>query len=219
LEELDRLHVIEVDRDIIARLQHEYPQDDLSTRLVIHEGDALEFEFSNLPSPLRIVGNLPYNISSPLLFHFADYAARVTDMHFMLQNEVVERMVAEPSTPEYGRLSVMLQARFHMEKLLDVPPSSFRPAPKVDSAVVRMTPLPASALLVKDKRIFSNLVSAAFGQRRKTLRNTLRNHLAESDYAILNVDPGLRGENLSTAEFARIANYLCENKLQGSDQL
>jgi 16S rRNA (adenine1518-N6/adenine1519-N6)-dimethyltransferase len=212
LEKLQRLHVVEVDRDIIARLLQEYPQDDPATRLVIHEGDALEFDLSKLPSPLRIVGNLPYNISSPLLFHFAAYAACVTDMHFMLQNEVVERMVAEPSTPEYGRLSVMLQARFHMEKLLDVPPSSFRPAPKVDSAVVRMIPLPASELLVKDERIFSNVVSAAFGQRRKTLRNTLRSYLAEADYAALNVDPGLRGENLSTADFARIANYLRESQ-------
>jgi 16S rRNA (adenine1518-N6/adenine1519-N6)-dimethyltransferase len=131
LKKLSRLHVVEIDRDIIARLKTDYPQG----RLAIHEGDALAFDFATLATPLRIVGNLPYNISSPLLFHFSDYAERITDMHFMLQNEVVERMVAEPSTPAYGRLSVMLQYRFFMEKLLDVPPESFRPAPKVDSAI------------------------------------------------------------------------------------
>ena len=109
---------------------------------------------------MRIVGNLPYNISSPLLFHFSDYAERIIDMHFMLQNEVVERMVAEPSTPAYGRLSVMLQYRFYMEKLLDVPPESFRPAPKVDSAIVRMIPLPASEVMVRDEKLFAAIVSS-----------------------------------------------------------
>ena len=169
-EELKHLHVVEIDRDIIARLESDYPSD----KLVIHAGDALEFDFATLPAPLRIVGNLPYNISSPLLFHFAAYAGRIKDMHFMLQNEVVERMVAEPSTPEYGRLSVMLQYRFYMEKLLDVPPESFRPAPKVDSAIVRMIPLPASGIQVRDEKMFAAIVRTAFGQRRKTLRNTLR---------------------------------------------
>src|SRR5512146_3337396 len=135
LKRLNHLHVVEIDRDIIARLEHDYPQNDADRKLTIHAGDALAFDFATLPAPLRIVGNLPYNISSPLLFHFAAYAERVADMHFMLQNEVVERMVAEPFTPAYGRLSVMLQYRFYMEKLLDVPPESFRPAPKVDSAI------------------------------------------------------------------------------------
>ncbi len=219
LERLRRLHVVEVDRDIVARLEHDYPQDDPDAKLVIHAGDALEFDLSSLPSPLRVVGNLPYNISSPLLFHFSSFAARISDMHFMLQNEVVERMVAGPSSPEYGRLSVMLQVRFHMEKLLDVPPSSFRPAPKVDSAVVRMIPLPASELLVKDENIFANIVSAAFGQRRKTLRNTLRNYLDVEDFVNLKIDSGLRGENLSTADFSLVANYLHERKLEIPVQL
>ncbi|MEQ1583403.1 MAG: 16S rRNA (adenine(1518)-N(6)/adenine(1519)-N(6))-dimethyltransferase RsmA, partial [Candidatus Nitrotoga sp.] len=143
LQRLNQLHVVEIDRDIIARLEKDYPQD----KLIIHAGDALKFDLAQLSAPLRIVGNLPYNISSPLLFHFSDYCERIRDMHFMLQNEVVERMVAEPSTPAYGRLSVMLQYRFHMEKLLDVPPESFRPSPKVDSAIVRMIPLPASEVL------------------------------------------------------------------------
>jgi 16S rRNA (adenine1518-N6/adenine1519-N6)-dimethyltransferase len=206
LEKLDRLHVIEIDRDIIVRLKSDYPQD----RLVIHEGDALKFDFSTLPTPLRIVGNLPYNISSPLLFHIADYAEHIIDMHFMLQDEVVERMVAEPSTPEYGRLSVMLQYRFHMEKLLDVPPQSFRPSPKVNSAIVRMIPLPANEVVVRDEKIFAGVVTAAFGQRRKTLRNTLRAYLDEAGFEKLGIDAQLRAENLGVAEFARVANFLGE---------
>jgi 16S rRNA (adenine1518-N6/adenine1519-N6)-dimethyltransferase len=204
LKHLNTLHVVEIDRDIIARLKTDYPQE----KIVIHEGDALKFDFAELPAPLRIVGNLPYNISSPLLFHFSGYAARITDMHFMLQNEVVERMVAEPSTPAYGRLSVMLQYRFYMEKLLDVPPQSFRPAPKVDSAIVRMIPIPADKIVVKNETLFAQVVSAAFGQRRKTLRNTLKAHLAESDFAHLGINAQLRAENLGVAEFARITNHL-----------
>jgi len=202
LKRLDCLHVVEIDRDIIARLKSDYPQD----KLVIHEGDALAFDFATLPAPLRIVGNLPYNISSPLLFHFAAYADRVRDMHFMLQNEVVERMVAEPSTPEYGRLSVMLQYRFHMEKLLDVPPQSFRPAPKVDSAIVRL--LPAGKVLVQNEALFAAVVKAAFAQRRKTLRNTLREYLNAEDFAQLGLDAQLRAENLGVSEFAAVARYL-----------
>lgn len=210
LKKLDHLHVVEIDRDIIARLAHDYPQDDARRKLVIHAGDALEFDFASLPAPLRIVGNLPYNISSPLLFHFAAYAGRITDMHFMLQNEVVERMVAAPSTPAYGRLSVMLQYRFFMEKLLDVPPQSFRPAPKVDSAIVRMMPLPAAQIQVQNEALFARVVSAAFGQRRKTLRNTLRGHLNDEDFTQLDIDAQLRAENLSVAEFAKVSNYLGE---------
>jgi 16S rRNA (adenine1518-N6/adenine1519-N6)-dimethyltransferase len=204
LKTLNTLHVVEIDRDIIARLKTDYSQD----KIVIHEGDALKFDFATLDTPLRIVGNLPYNISSPLLFHFADYAAQITDMHFMLQNEVVERMVAEPSTAAYGRLSVMLQYRFYMEKLLDVPPQSFRPAPKVDSAIVRMIPLPADQIKVKDEALFAKVVTAAFGQRRKTLRNTLRDHLDEAGFVTLGIDSQLRAENLGVEEFTRIANYL-----------
>lgn len=207
LQHLEHLHVVEIDRDIIARLKSDYPQD----KLVIHEGDALKFDLAQLPKPLRIVGNLPYNISSPLLFHFADYAEHIVDMHFMLQDEVVERMVAAPSTPQYGRLSVMLQYRFYMEKLLDVPPQSFRPAPKVNSAIVRMIPLPGNQIMVHDERLFSGIVAAAFGQRRKTLRNTLKAYLPEAGFAQLGIDAQLRAENLGVEEFARIANWLSRN--------
>lgn len=210
LKKLNHLHVVEIDRDIIARLESDYPQDNPKSLLVIHSGDALAFDLSTLAAPLRIVGNLPYNISSPLLFHFASYAERIRDMHFMLQDEVVERMVAEPSTPEYGRLSVMLQYRFHMEKLLAVPPESFRPAPKVNSAIVRMIPLPASEIAVRNEKLFAAIVRTAFGQRRKTLRNTLRSYLSEEDFSRLGINAQLRAENLSVAEFAQVANYLHE---------
>jgi 16S rRNA (adenine1518-N6/adenine1519-N6)-dimethyltransferase len=205
LQRLNQLHVVEIDRDIIAHLEQDYPQD----KLIIHAGDALKFDLAQLPAPLRIVGNLPYNISSPLLFHFSDYCERIRDMHFMLQNEVVERMVAEPSTPAYGRLSVMLQYRFQMEKLLDVPPESFRPSPKVDSAIVRMIPLPASEVLVQNEKLFAQIVAAAFGQRRKTLRNTLKAYLTEDDFVRLGIDAQLRAENLGVAEFARITHECC----------
>jgi len=209
LERLDELHVVEIDRDIIARLKTDYPSEKFSGhRLVVHEGDALAFDFAQLPAPLRIVGNLPYNISSPLLFHFAEYAQQVTDMHFMLQDEVVERMVAEPSTAAYGRLSVMLQYRFHMEKLLDVPPESFRPAPKVNSAIVRMIPMRPEEILVQDQQLFAKVVAAAFSQRRKTLRNTLKPLLSQADFEQLGIDPQLRAENLGVQEFAAIANQL-----------
>ncbi len=211
LKLLNHLHVVEIDRDIIARLENDYPQDKASTKLIIHAGDALKFDFATLAAPLRIVGNLPYNISSPLLFHFTEYTERITDMHFMLQNEVVERMVASHSTKAYGRLSVMLQYRFFMEKLLDVPPDSFRPAPKVDSAIVRMIPLPAEQILVRNETLFAAIVAAAFGQRRKTLRNTLRGYLQESEFTTLEIDPQLRAENLSVADFVRVANY-CNDK-------
>ena len=204
IQHLNQLHVIEIDRDIIAHLENDYPK----SKLVIHAGDALKFDLAQLPAPLRIVGNLPYNISSPLLFHFAGYAGRIHDMHFMLQNEVVDRMVAKPSTADFGRLSVMLQYRFQMEKLLDVPPESFRPAPKVDSAIVRMIPLPENEVLVYDEKLFAQIVATAFGQRRKTLRNTLKAYLTEDDFKQMGIDAQLRAENLGVAEFARIVNFL-----------
>ena len=215
LKKLDHLHVVEIDRDIIARLQQDYPQDNLKSKLTIHAGDALKFDIATLPASLRIVGNLPYNISSPLLFHFATYAGRILDMHFMLQNEVVERMVAEPSTPAYGRLSVMLQYRFRMEKLLDVPPESFRPAPKVDSAIVRMIPLPAGEIEVRNEKLFAAIVRTAFGQRRKTLRNTLKGYLSEQDFEKLGINAQLRAENLAVADFIKVANYLNERQAGG----
>jgi 16S rRNA (adenine1518-N6/adenine1519-N6)-dimethyltransferase len=204
---LRHLHVIEIDRDIAARLRQSYPPQ----RLSVHEGDVLEFDFSELPRELRVVGNLPYNISTPLLFHLARYAERIRDMHFMLQKEVVERMVATPGGRDYGRLSVMLQYRFEMELLLEVAPGAFSPPPQVESAVVRMHPRPRAQLNAASEQALEQVVRGAFAQRRKTLRNSLAGLLAAGDYAALGIAPGLRAENLAVADFVAISNYL-ENK-------
>lgn len=204
LQALDHLHVIEIDRDIVSKLNQAFTQEELT----IHAADALKFDFSALGSKLRIVGNLPYNISTPLLFHLSQFSEHILDMHFMLQKEVVDRMVGSPATADYGRLSVMLQYRFDMEYVFSVPAESFRPVPKVESAIVRMIPRDSSARIVKDEALFSQIVTAAFSQRRKTLRNTLQQHLTASDFSALGIDPGLRAENLSVEEFAAIANFL-----------
>ncbi|MBX9636926.1 MAG: 16S rRNA (adenine(1518)-N(6)/adenine(1519)-N(6))-dimethyltransferase RsmA [Nitrosomonas sp.] len=204
LQALDHLHVIEIDRDIVSQLNQVFAQEELT----IHAADALKFDFSALGSKLRIVGNLPYNISTPLLFHLSQFAEHILDMHFMLQKEVVDRMVGSPATADYGRLSVMLQYRFDMEYVFSVPAESFRPIPKVESAIVRMTPRDSSARIVKNEALFSQIVTAAFSQRRKTLRNTLQQHLTAADFSALGIDSGLRAENLSVEEFAAIANFL-----------
>ncbi|MER0203410.1 MAG: 16S rRNA (adenine(1518)-N(6)/adenine(1519)-N(6))-dimethyltransferase RsmA [Nitrosomonas sp.] len=204
LQALDHLHVVEIDRDIVSQLNQVFAQEELT----IHAADALKFDFSALGSKLRIVGNLPYNISTPLLFHLSQFAEHILDMHFMLQKEVVDRMVGSPATADYGRLSVMLQYRFDMEYVFSVPAESFRPIPKVESAIVRMTPRDSSARIVKNEALFSQIVTAAFSQRRKTLRNTLQQHLTTSDFSALGIDSGLRAENLSVEEFAAIANFL-----------
>ena len=179
------VEVIEIDRDLAARLNN----------VKVHVADALEFDYSVFPKGVRVVGNLPYNISTPLLFHLARFADRVHDMHFMLQLEVVERMVARPSTPEYGRLSVALQARFAMKKLFGVGKGAFRPPPKVESAVVRLQPL-AEPLKVDEE-----LLRRAFSARRKTLKNALPG----ADFAAAGIDPTLRPENLSPADYARLS--------------
>lgn len=202
LEHVRRLEVIEIDRDLAARLRAAYPAE----RLVVHEADALKFDFGRLPRGLRIVGNLPYNVSTPLLFHLAGFAERVCDMHFMLQREVVERMVAKPSTPEYGRLSVMLQVRFRMTKLFRVAPGAFRPPPKVESAVVRLVPLESAVRPTVDFALLSSLVAGAFSARRKKLRNALP--LDAAGFAALALDANLRPENLSPDDYVRVARYL-----------
>jgi 16S rRNA (adenine1518-N6/adenine1519-N6)-dimethyltransferase len=187
LEKTPQVETVEIDRDLAARLSDE--------GIKVHQGDALDFDFGVFPPGMRVVGNLPYNISTPLLFHLADFAPRVRDMHFMLQLEVVERMVAAPSTPQYGRLSVALQARFRMKKLFNVSRGAFRPPPKVESAVVRLEPRADGLAIDADQ------LRRAFSARRKTLRNAL----PEVDFAALGIDPGLRPENLSPADYARIA--------------
>lgn len=209
MQKLNLLHVVEVDRDIIAWMQKEYA----NKAIEIHNADALKFDFTQLAdkksgSNLRVTGNLPYNISTPILFHLLDNINAITDMHFMLQKEVVERMVAQPSTPAYGRLSVMLQYKLHMDYLITVPPEAFEPAPKVESAFVRCVPHAALPFVAKDEAIFAKVVLAAFGQRRKTLRNTLKGLLEDDGFTALNINSQKRAENLSVAEFVSIANYL-----------
>ena len=202
LDRIGRLTAIEIDRDLAGRLAADFP----ASRLKLHCADALDFDFSTFPKGVRLVGNLPYNISTPLLFYLARSARHVRDMHFMLQREVVERMVARPSTPAYGRLSVMLQTRFSMKKLFNVAPGAFVPPPKVDSAVVRLVPLGAWDFPDLDEKIFEDLVRRAFSARRKTLRNALP--LEPQDYAALEIDPKLRPENLSPADYVRIARRI-----------
>ena len=196
------LHVVEIDRELAAALRARFAPD----AVVVHEGDALDFDFASLPADLRVVGNLPYNVSTPLLFHVASFAPRIRDCVFMLQREVVERMVAEPGTPAYGRLSVMLQYRFAMSLALRVPPGAFTPPPKVDSAVVRMAPLGEGRLRARDDALFGRIVMAAFTQRRKTLRNALRALAGDEVFGRAGVDPGLRGETLSVAQFVALAD-------------
>lgn len=205
---LDHLHVVEIDRDLIAALKQRFPAD----RLIIHEGDALEFDFAAMGDDLRVVGNLPYNISTPLLFHLAAFADRIRDMHFMLQKEVVDRMVSPPGGGEYGRLSVMLQYRFHMERLFIVPPGAFTPAPKVDSAVVRMIPKLANELHARDMAVFAHVVTTAFSQRRKMLRNSLRDWFDEATLEHLAVKPTARPEELGVEDYVRLANALNSTK-------
>ncbi|MCK9381198.1 MAG: 16S rRNA (adenine(1518)-N(6)/adenine(1519)-N(6))-dimethyltransferase RsmA [Sulfuritalea sp.] len=222
LERIDHLHVVEIDRDLIARLRQRFPPE----RLTIHEGDALEFDFGALKGsgPLKIVGNLPYNISSPLLFHLVPFAPLVHDMHFMLQKEVVDRMVAEPGSKDFGRLSVMLQYHYHMERMFIVPPGAFNPPPKVDSAIVRMIPrrevgagglcIPGISLreqvTAKDPLLFARVVTAAFSQRRKMLRNTLREFISETDLAALGITPTARAEDIAVTDYVRLANSLAD---------
>jgi 16S rRNA (adenine1518-N6/adenine1519-N6)-dimethyltransferase len=203
---LERLHAIEIDRDIVARLESEFPPE----KLLIHEGDALRFDFGALAegAKIRLVGNLPYNISSPLLFHLESCADRVIDMHFMLQKEIVDRLVAVPRTADYGQLSVRLQYRYFIDRLFDVPPESFDPPPKVISSVVRMIPRPLEELKARNDALFSALVRAAFSQRRKMLRNTLKESVGKADFENLGIDPTARAEELSVDDYVRIGNAL-----------
>jgi 16S rRNA (adenine1518-N6/adenine1519-N6)-dimethyltransferase len=205
LERLPHLHVVELDRDLAARLRHEFPP----ARLTVHEVDALDFEFCRLaPARLRVIGNLPYNISTPLLFHLLDQRHCLQDMLFMLQKEVVDRLAAAPNTPDYGRLSVMIQAQLQVAALFTVPPGAFTPAPKVDSAVVQLVPHAVPPVPIRDPAAFAGLVKAAFAHRRKTLRNNLKGLLAADRISALGIDPGRRAESLSLAEFAALANGL-----------
>ncbi|MDH5433602.1 MAG: 16S rRNA (adenine(1518)-N(6)/adenine(1519)-N(6))-dimethyltransferase RsmA [Gammaproteobacteria bacterium] len=200
-----KMTVIELDREIIPKLK--YNCDGLG-ELKILQQDALKTNFNDLANggQLRIVGNLPYNISTPILFHLFDFLADIKDMHFMLQKEVVDRMVAAPGSKTYGRLSVMTQYFCNPQLLFYVPPESFEPAPKVESAIVRLTPVESSDK-VKDFKLFSEMVTQAFNMRRKTIRNVWKKYFTDDDFAALSFDPTLRPENLSLDDFLNAANY------------
>jgi 16S rRNA (adenine1518-N6/adenine1519-N6)-dimethyltransferase len=201
LDHLNHLHAVELDRDLAPRLAARF-----GARITVHAADALQFDFGLLPQPLRVAGNLPYNISSPLLFHLMQWAGSILDQHFMLQKEVVDRMVAAPGSADYGRLSVMLQTRYHMERLFDVPPAAFDPPPKVMSAVVRMIALPAEQVQVHDWAAFGRVVAKAFSQRRKMLRNTLAAHREALE--AVGIDATLRAEDVGVAQYVALARQL-----------
>ncbi|HEL3785232.1 TPA: 16S rRNA (adenine(1518)-N(6)/adenine(1519)-N(6))-dimethyltransferase RsmA [Stenotrophomonas maltophilia] len=199
------LTVIEFDRDLIAPLTA--AAEPLGELTIVHR-DVLRVDFTELADgqPIRLVGNLPYNISSPILFHALEHAAVIRDMHFMLQKEVVDRMAAGPGSKVYGRLSVMLQAYCQVTSLFVVPPGAFRPPPKVDSAVVRLVPRDPATININDHKRFADVVKAAFGQRRKTLRNALNNVVSAEQFIAAGVRPDARAEQLDVAEFIALAN-------------
>lgn len=202
LESGCRLDAIELDRDLTTPLLAAFS---IYPGFTLHGADALSFDFSQLPvegESLRIVGNLPYNISTPLIFRLLETADIIEDMHFMLQLEVVQRLTAEPGDRHWGRLGVMTQLSCHTEMLFEVPPEAFDPQPKVQSAIVRLTPLAAPRVPMSERKQFERVVTTAFSQRRKTLRNTLKPLLSADAIAAAGIDPGRRAETLSIDEFS-----------------
>ena len=206
--ECDALTVIELDRDLAAGLPKRVPHPE---RLTIIEADALKYDFTELfqeDRPLRVVGNLPYNISTPLLFHLLEFGDKVKDMHFMLQKEVVDRITASPNTKEYGRLSVMIQYFCKPTYLFEVPAGSFNPPPKVTSAVFRLEPYATKPIIAKNEKALARLVSHVFTQRRKTLRNSLKGMLVEEAFEHAGVDPMARPETLTLAQFVALSDQM-----------
>jgi 16S rRNA (adenine1518-N6/adenine1519-N6)-dimethyltransferase len=217
-EIVDKLTVVELDRDLAARLRsHPFIRDKLN----VVEQDALKYDFSELAqndNKLRVFGNLPYNISTPLMFHLFKYSDVIQDMHFMLQLEVVKRLCASHGDKLYGRLSVMAQYYCSAQPVVMVPPSAFKPAPKVDSSVVRLIPHQTPIVDVTSVDALQQVVTAAFNQRRKTIRNSLKNLLDESLITTLDINPDIRAEQLSLQEFARLSNAVHEKSLHESKQ-
>ena len=208
VERLDRLHVVEVDRELAAALPSRVKHPE---RLVVHEADALRFDFGALaagPRTLRVVGNLPYNISTPLLFHLLGFGAAIKDLHVMLQREVVDRMTAAPGGKEYGRLTVMLGLWTKCEALFDVGPGAFSPPPKVWSTVVRLTPHIAPPFPVPDYDRFAKLVAHLFSMRRKTLGRSLKGQLTPAQLTAAGIDPIARPETLAPSDFALLSSLL-----------
>lgn len=211
LDQLEKLTAIEIDRDLAARLRQRFSAD----RLTVVEADALQVNFTQFGSGLRIVGNLPYNISSPLLFALVECADQVQDQHFMLQREVVDRMVAEPGSSEYSRLSVMLQYRYQIHKLFDVAPEAFDPPPRVTSAIVRMIPRGNERVRALDEKLFAAVVQRAFSQRRKMLRGVMGEWTALIPWETLGVLPTWRAEQVSVSGFVGMADALVSSGLRG----
>jgi 16S rRNA (adenine1518-N6/adenine1519-N6)-dimethyltransferase len=199
------LHAIEFDRDLAATLRNRFAD---NTNVTIHEADVLDFDFASLGSALRIVGNLPYNISTPVLFHLLEYVDHLRDAHFMLQKEVVDRMAAEPGGRDFGRLTVMLGWQLETVHLFDVPPSAFSPPPKVMSSVVRLRPHPPGTYEVADPAVLASIVKAAFSKRRKTLRNALKGAVELADIEAAGLEPALRPEQVGIPGWIRLANQL-----------
>ncbi|GGY97657.1 MULTISPECIES: 16S rRNA (adenine(1518)-N(6)/adenine(1519)-N(6))-dimethyltransferase RsmA [Shewanella] len=212
-ESIDSLTVIELDRDLVERLQH-HPM--LKDKLEIHQGDALQFDFKQLlrdGKKLKVFGNLPYNISTPLMFHLFSFAEHISNMHFMLQKEVVLRLSAAPGSKTYGRLTVMAQYYCQVVPVLEVPPESFTPPPKVDSAVVRLVPYEQRPWPCKDIKLLESITATAFNMRRKTLRNNLKQLFSDEDFSSLGIDAGLRPEQISVSQYVAMANYLYNKRI------
>ena len=208
LDRVDELNVIEIDRDLIDILNsHKKPN------LTIHQGDALNFDLDDFNPPIRVVGNLPYNISSPILFHLLEHRDKVIDMTFMLQKEVVDRICAGPGSKKYGRLSIMMQYYCATEHLFDVPPESFNPAPQVMSSIVRLVPHEQPPVVVDSVKMLNTVVTTAFSQRRKTLRNSLKKLITEFDITALDIDPTLRAETISLQDFAKLSQFIQQHPL------
>ncbi len=211
LEKNITLDVVELDRDLVSHLKDKYKE---KPNLTIHSADALKFNFAQLTKPNnkpRIVGNLPYNISTPLLFHLLENASCIADMHFMLQKEVVDRICASPGSKKYGRLSVMIQYYCQAECLFDVAPESFDPIPQVTSAIIRLQPHASPPVKVNDKALLNKVVAQAFSQRRKTLRNSLKTLVSEEVIVKLGIDPSARAETISLQDFANLSNWVRAN--------
>ncbi|GAA6170517.1 16S rRNA (adenine(1518)-N(6)/adenine(1519)-N(6)) -dimethyltransferase RsmA [Colwellia sp. KU-HH00111] len=221
-ERAKKLSVVELDRDLAHRLRH-HPF--LAPQLTIYETDALNFDFSQLLTqqdgserPLRIFGNLPYNISTPLIFHLLTFKDKVKDMHFMLQKEVVERMASGPNCKAYGRLSIMTQYQCEVIPVMEIGPEAFNPAPKVDSAIVRLIPHKTIKNPVKDINALNTVCLAAFNQRRKTIRNGFKKLISVEQLASLNIDANLRPENLTIDDYITLANFIVDNPVEETEQ-
>ena len=213
LQRIPALHVIEIDRDLAADLQARYGGDG---RLKVHCVDALKFDFCGAaPGRLLVLGNLPYNISTPLLFHLLDHLDCIEQMVFMLQKEVAERLCAEPGSRDYGRLSIMIQSRCAVQPLFNVAPGAFTPPPRVESMVIRLTPAAAAAPAIEDRGLFADIVRTAFSHRRKTLRNALKGLVDEAVFAEVGISAQSRPEDLPVAAYAALANALAAHKRRG----